>query len=107
MDSVKVCDVKQLNEDVTVKLLVPELRLEMRDSFAAEIRAAVSIGTGTVTFDLTSLERIFSMFLGVLMDGIWQAKKNGRSVRIVLRPDMYEHFREMGIQNAAELVSRE
>jgi len=101
------CELSRNGEDVSVTLTVPELRLEMRDDFARMMREAVGAGSGCITLDLTRLERIFSLFFGLILDGVWNAREHKREVRIVLSPEMHEHFVNMGVQNAAELIRQE
>lgn len=104
MGEMRIWSVEQDDEDVVMRLEVPELNLEMREEFTEEVRKGLARGNGIVTFDLTELKRIYSMFLGILMDGVWQAKKQNRPVRIILNKGLYGHFIDLGIQNAAELV---
>ena len=107
MDNVRVCTVAQEGDDVILRLEVSELYIEMREAFSEQIRRAVNMGTGSITFDLYELKRIYSIFLGLILDGVWTAKRLNRNVKIVLNPDMYKHFNDLGIQNAAELVRQE
>jgi ABC-type transporter Mla MlaB component len=104
MGETRIWSVEQDDEDIMLRLELPELNLEMREAFAEEMRNGLARGNGTVTFDLTELKRIYSMFLGILMDGVWQAKKQNRPIRIILNKGLYDHFIDLGIQNAAELV---
>jgi len=107
MVDMKICSVAQEGDDVILRLEVPELHIEMRDAFSEQIRRAVNLGTGSITFDLYELKRIYSIFLGLILDGVWTAKRLERPVRIILNPDMFKHFTDLGIQNAAELVRQE
>ncbi|MBN1808483.1 MAG: hypothetical protein JW909_05405 [Planctomycetes bacterium] len=106
--SEEIWEVIQDGEETTLRLLVPQLRLEMREECSDTIHESISAGgTGKVTFDLTRLERIYSLFLGLIMDGIWQAKKLDRPATIILSQEMHRYFKDLGVHNAAELICRE
>jgi anti-anti-sigma regulatory factor len=87
------------------RLIVPgeQLSLKDRTEFTALCEKLLRSGTKTIVVDLTSLQNIYSLFIGVLVDIALRARDAGKTFIIRAGGRVAESLRLMNVDATAEL----
>ncbi len=87
------------------RLIVPGEQLSLKDraEFTALCEKLLRSGTKTIVVDLTSLENIYSLFIGVLVDVALRARDAGKTFIIRASGRVAESLRLMNVDATATL----
>ncbi len=91
--------------DSETRLIVPgdELRLPDRHEFATACEKLLEGETARIVVDLTCLQNIYSLFIGVLVDVALRAREAQKTLVIRARGNVAESLRLMNIDATAKL----
>ena len=99
-----VCRVERVSDSET-RLIVPgdELRLPDRHEFATACEKLLEGEAARIVVDLTSLQNIYSLFIGVLVDVALRAREAEKTFVIRARGNVAESLRLMNVDATAQL----
>ena len=91
--------------DSEIRLVVSadELRLPDRQDFTASCEKLLESGATKIVVDLTALQNIYSLFIGVLVDVALRAREAGKTVVIRAGGQVAASLRLMNVDATAEL----
>ena len=91
-------------ERARVVVEAERLRTEDREAFSEALRQAAGAAAPVVEVDLTRTGFMYSLFVGVLLDGVKRAREAGKDVEIFASGPLYNLLEELGVGSAATLV---
>lgn len=81
------------------------LTTDDRPALIQALKEASEAASSTVEIDLTETAFLYSLFIGVILDGIKKAQDAGKPVEIVARDSLLKMLRDLGLDKAAVLRS--
>lgn len=86
-----------------VSVEVERLHTDDRPEFAEALKRAADGSGLVVEIDLTRAGVIYSLFVGLLFDGIKRGREAGKHVKVLAAGHVFELLRDLGVGKAAEL----
>ena len=86
-----------------VVVMTERLTTDDRPVFIQAFKEAIEASSSTVELDLTQTGFLYSLFVGVILDGVKKAQDADKSVEIIARDSLIHMLRELGIDKAATL----
>lgn len=86
-----------------VVVTAERLRTDDRSAFARALKDAAESKAPVVEVDLTRTGFMYSLFVGVLLDGVKRGHEAGKKVEILAGGSLYNLLKELGIGGAATL----
>jgi anti-anti-sigma regulatory factor len=87
-----------------LRVLGPRLEIGSRDEFSRACDGLLSAETGKVAVDLTQVDRIFSLFIGTMVDLHVRAERVGKRLSIMASDPVYDSLARMGLEKTLDLV---
>ncbi len=82
------------------------LDFEVRSDFQQAMTELFAADAGKLVIDLSRITRMFSLFIGTLIDHGNAARAAGRSLTVILPVQMAKTCREAGLDKAVTIVTR-
>jgi hypothetical protein len=78
-----------------LQVVCDALTLDCRDEFLGACAGLIRSGCGSLVIDLRNLRRVFSIYVGTIMDVNARAQRDGRSLTVVAGPELTKMFRSV------------
>ena len=82
----------------------PRLEITQRESFAEACSRGLASPAAKLVVDLSQVDRIFSLFIGTIVDLHVRAERAGKSLTLLASPAVRESLGRMGLEKTLDLV---
>lgn len=88
---------------MVLRVDAPALDLDHRDEFAQAFNALLRSDHERIVVDLQKIDRIFSLFIGSLVDLHQRSDELGKRLQIIVSPEVRETFKRMNLLEALDI----
>lgn len=89
-----------------LKVRVRRLELRMREDFLRSANELLDRPEAALAVDLSGLPRIFSLFIGALVDLNMRAQRAGKTLTLFVSPGVARQLREMSLDHNMDVRER-
>lgn len=86
-----------------LRVEAPALDIQHRDEFAQAFNSLLNSDHERIVVDLQKIDRIFSLFIGSLVDLHQRSNEVGKRLQILVSPGVHETFKRMNLLEALDI----
>jgi len=90
-----------------LKMQGQRLEITQRESFGEACDRLLAAETEKIVIDLSDLDRIFSLFIGSLVDLHVRAERSGKRLSVIASEAVRESLGRMGLEKTLDIVAAE
>jgi anti-anti-sigma factor len=105
MDGNQIFHITEIVErDICVMKITGELRFEHRTQFKTASKSLLTSDRSKIVIDLSNAKRVFSMFLGSMVDLQQSLKEHGKTMAILCSPRVMKLFEQANLDKLLTLI---